>query len=248
MQELPKPPGYNAPPVETPEKASGELNNPSGKLNEDEFFFICKATLLEKHRTDPYVMKFISAYMRCRNVGQASREAGLEYHAGYNLRKRPDIHGCIEALTSKSLMKFGFDASEIVERVKEISEFDPVVLENEDGSFKKSMREIPPEARRVIKKLKVKNVYEKDPEDPNGVGRFKCAEIIEYDFYDKLTAHTLLGREKEVFKEKKVVEHDVTQNMAQVLLDSSRRGEERKNNIIDVTPAVVPQIGEVKSE
>lgn len=129
-------------------------------------------------------------------------------------------------------MKYGYDATEIVERVKEISALDPIELENPDGSFKKSFHQMKPEVRRAIKKLKVKNIWDTDP---NGM-KVITGEIIEFEFYDKMEAHKLLGQEKDVFKPKSVVEHDVSKRMADVLLDSARRGAERA---IEVTGRVV---------
>ena len=92
-----------------------------------------------------------------------------------------------------------------------------------------------PEVRRVIKKLKVKNIYENDP---NGMKVLK-GEVVEYEFYDKMEAHKLLAQEKEVFKPKTVVEHDVSKRMADVLLDSVTRGAEKA---IEVTARGVPEI------
>ncbi len=70
----------------------------------------------------------------------------------------------------------------------------------------------------------------------------KTGEIISYEFYDKMKATELLGREKELFKETKKVEHDVTRNMASVLLESKRRGDEAHAQVIDVTPNTHKQL------
>lgn len=228
-QSTPQPDPEPAPvtlgPLPTP-----PMGNEQGKLNEDETQYILRTTLLAEHREDPNVLRFIAAYMRCRDAGQAAREAGLTTQSGRNLRSRPDIHLAIERLTQKSVMKYGYDASEVIEKVKEAVTFDPIELENPDGSYKKHLKDIAPEARRNLKKLRVKNLYETDP---NGM-KVLVGEIIEYEFYDKLKAAELLGREKDIFKETKKVEHDVTANMASVLLESATRGAERAQ-AIDVT-------------
>jgi len=182
------------------------------------------------------MVAWISAYVRCRNVAQASIEVGIDPRSGKNLRNRPDIHLAIERLTEKSVMKYGFDATEIMERVKEISGLDPVELENPDGTFKKHFKDIAPEVRRAIKKLKVKNYYETDP---NGF-KVLMGEIIEYEFYDKMEAHKLLGQEKNIFKPTQKVEHDIGTNMRDVLLEGAKRGEAKA---IEVTGRTVTEVG-----
>lgn len=212
------------------------IGNEQGKLTESETSQILRTSLLPEHHEDPNILRFIAAYMRCRNTAQAQREAGLEGRAGYNLRQRPDIHLAITRLTEKSVMKYGFDANEVIERVKEIAGLDPIEFENQDGSYKNKMSDIPPEARRAIKKFKVRNLF---GEDPNGMKTI-IGEIIEVEMWDKTKAIELLGREKDLFKETRKIEHDVTSNMAAVLLDSKRRAEDKMMEILDVTP--IPQI------
>ena len=51
-------------------------------------------------------------------------------------------------------------------------------------------------------------------------------KVIEYEFYDKLKAVDLVGKERDLFKNKSVVEHTVSKDMASILLESKRRGEE----------------------
>ena len=206
-----------------------------GKLTDDETTMILRATLYSQHRDDPNVLRFIQSYMRCRDASQAAREAGLPPTAGNNLRKKQDIHEAITKLTEKSVMKYGYDATETVERVKEIAGMDLIEFENPDGSYKKSLSQISPEARRAIKKIKVRNMFDVDS---NGIHTV-VGEIIEIEVWDKMKAIELLGREKELFKETRKVEHDVTANMKDVLLDSSRRADQR---VIDVTPVAPPKL------
>lgn len=207
------------------------IETPSGKLTDDETSFILKSSLLPHNYQDPNVLRFIASYMRCRSASQAAKEAGLDGRAGHHLRTRPDVHHAITRLTEKSVMKYGFDATEVVERVKEISQLDPLEFENPDGSYKK-MSQIAPEARRAIKRMKCRNIFEKDP---NGM-RVIVGEIIEIELWDKMKAHELLGREKDIFKETRKVEHDVTSNMKSFLLESRERAEKAIEGIIDVTP------------
>lgn len=214
----------------TSEESQGSIppiETVNGKLTEDETSFVLRTTLLPEHREDPNVLRFIAAYVRCRDARQAAREANLDPRSGPNLRSRPDIHHCITKLTEKSVMKYGFDASEVIEKVKEIAGIDPIEFVNPDGSYKTDMSEIAPESRRAIKKFKAKNLFEKDP---NGMD-VKVGVLIEVELWDKMKAVELLGREKELFKETKKVEHDVSSNMASFLLESQRRADERLSSI-----------------
>lgn len=192
-------------------------------LSEDEIGFLLRTTLLPKHHDDPLVLRYIMAYLDCRDSAQASKEAGIHTSTGRALRQKPDIHACITAITEKALMKYGYDASEVIERLKEFAGLDPIEFENPDGSYKTHMSQIKPEARRAIKSFTVKNLYSKDPNGMNMVS----GQIIKVELFDKIKVAELLGREKNILKETKKVEHDVTANMASVLLDSSRRADAR---------------------
>lgn len=207
------------------------------KLTETEVEMILRTSLLPHHREDANVLKFIASYIRCRDAKQAAKEAGLHPVSGANLRNRVDIHLAITRLTEKAVMKYGFDASEMVERAKEIATLDPIEFENPDGSFKTNMKDISPESRRAIKKFKAKNLYENDP---NGM-RVLVGQIIEVEMYDKLKGIELLGREKDIFKETRKVEHDVTGRMADLLLESKKRADEYNSNEIDITPKLLTE-------
>lgn len=219
---MPLPPGCKPP---SPE----ESYVPPKGLNHEEVLFICKSHLKPSQLTDPKMLAFICSYMENRNPAQAAREAGLK-NGGY-WRSRPEIHGAIEALTAKSVMKFGYDAEEVVERVKEIAGIDPVFLENPDGSYKTHLSQVPPEVRRAIKKFKVKNMW---GEDANGM-KVVVGQLIEVEMWDKLKSLELLGREKNILKETKKIEHDVTANMASVLLASKERAELRSREVMEIT-------------
>lgn len=232
---IPLPPGCE-PKAEEPKKYKG--------LTSDELSFILRATLTREHSDDPNVVGFIASYLRCRSAAQAAREMGLKPSAGHNLLQRPDIWEAVRAISEKSALQYGYDGAEVVERVKEIAGVDPVVLEREDGSYVKSLREIPAEARRAIKKFKVKNLYETDP---NGM-KVVTGELIEVEFWDKMRANELLGREKDLFVEKKKVEHGISAGMRDILLESRDRaqqfalGQDKRAELpapIDVTPVKV---------
>lgn len=208
----------------------GAVNNVNPALTNDEKSFILKKCLLPQHAEDPNVLKFIQNYLMCRDAKQAAREAGLNGRDGENLKRRSDIHEAIRQLTEKAVLKYGYDATEVVERVKEIAMVDPIDLENSDGSFKKHMKDLSPELRRAIKKMRVKNIFENDP---NGM-KVITGEIIEIEFHDKMKAVELLGREKEIFKESKKITHDLTDNMSSVLLQSRDRATEHMKQMREV--------------
>jgi hypothetical protein len=66
-----------------------------------------------------------------------------------------------------------------------------------------------------------------------------AGQIIEVEFWDKMKAVELLGREKDIFKESKKITHDLTANMSSVLLESKKRAEEASMELAkDVTPQV----------
>lgn len=199
-------------------------------------FFILDNTLQEHHRRDPVVLNFIVAYINCRDVGQACKEVSIERKVGNALRKRHDIANAIVKITDHEIMKYGLDSHEIVEKVKEIAFVDVADLENADGTYKTSLKSIPPETRRAIKKFKVKNIYGLDT---NGIPTV-TGQLIDVEMWDKMRALDALGSEKKLFKETKVVEHGVTENMKDLLLESKERAEqaaiEARKDIIDVTP------------
>lgn len=236
--DFPKPPKFPSMQVQVPARqqqsdgalTSNEKETRDGSLTSNEASFILDSTLSKKHRSDPSILAFIESFIRCKNIAEASAEAGVKPSVGYQYRHRSDISAAIQKLIDRSAIKFGFDASEIVERVKEVVDFDPIQMQNADGSFKSNLKDIEPAARRCLKKLKVKNLWA-EQEDINGIKtKIIIGEVIEYEFYDKLKAGELVGREKDLFKNKSVVEHGVTKDMANILLEAARRGESVEKN------------------
>ncbi len=226
------PPGSNRTTKPREEPETTEFPGSPIGLKQDldsETLFILRQYLRPDQLDQPKLLQFILKYLECRNASQAAKEAGAP-GKGSSWRSRPEIHAAIEALTAKMVMKYGYDGAEVIERVKEISNFDPVVFENPDGSYKTHLSLIDPESRRAIKKFKVKNLY---GEDANGM-RIVMGQIIEIEVWDKLKAHELLGREKSVMKETKVVTHDVTNNMKDVLLESRSRALARSREVIEI--------------
>jgi len=210
-----------------------------GKLTDAEADFILTSTLRTKHREDETVLKFIASFVRCKDIAQASHEAGVHKSIGYSYRHRKDIHNCIQKLIDKSVMKYGFDASELMEKAKEAVDFDPIEIQNPDGTFKSNLHDMSPEARRNIKKIEVFNKYN-ICEDINGIKRkMIVGEIIKMEFYDKQKAIELVGKEKNLFKNTSVVEHTVSSNMAELLLSAERRGEAASKQLRDVEGEVV---------
>lgn len=202
---------------------------------------IMQSTLKPEHATDPYVLKFIGNYVHCHNVGQAARLSGLTTNDGKNLFNRPDIYKCIQKITESAVVKFGYDAAEVVERVKELAFVDIADLFDDQGRLVENIHNIPPEVRRAVKKFKYKSYYE---DDVNGVPQYR-GRVYEVELWDKPRSLELLGREKDTFKKTTVLQHDVSKNAAEFLLGSLKRAEERVAQIqapqeaIDVTPVEV---------
>lgn len=207
-----------------------------GELTDQESSFILDKCLKPKERTNVTMIQFINSFVRCKNVGQASDEVGIKASLGYRWRHRNTVNNAIVKLIEKSSVKYGFDASELVERVREISDVDPIHFMNADGTYKESLAEIPAEVRRTIKKFECKNIYD-TREDLNGMKtKIVIGKLIKVELYDKMKSFDLLGREKDLFKVTTKVEHDVTKNMADVLLASKKLGAAKKVEFIDVTP------------
>lgn len=199
-----------------------------GALTDEESKFILDTVLDKRYRHDSTVLAFIASFVRCKNIAQASEEAGIKPGLGYRIRHYKSVSNAIKAIIEKSAEKYGFDSTEIMERTKEIVDFDPIMLQNPDGTFKNNLYDIPPEARRNLKKMKVKNIWG-EHEDINGIkDKIIIGEVIEYEFYDKMKAIDLAGKEKEMFKTTTKVEHTISNDMANILLESAKRGEEAK--------------------
>lgn len=221
--------------IAKPEKSLEDIH-----LGYEEASYILQNTLKKEHYEDDSVLLYISEYLRCGDSRQASDFAGIDRRKGASLKNRKDIYKAISALRDKSMMKYGFDAHELVEKVKEFVFADPVELENEDGSYKTRLSELSPECRRAIKKFKVKNLYDFDE---NGI-KVKIGELVEVEMYDKMKAAEMLGREVDTFKSKTVVEHGVTENMKDILLESERRANDVAARARDVSGTIEGDIDE----
>ncbi len=187
---------------------------------------IISTTLSPIHATDPKVLLFISNYNLCKDIKQAARMSGLHANDGKHLINNKDVYQCIQQIAAAGSRKFGYDAEEVVAKVKEVIDFDPVDLVNPDtGVFYEDISQVPAETRRVIKKLTIQNVYDKDP---NGVIIGIHSKILKFEFWDKLKAAEMLGGEKEVFKKQLKVEHEVGSNMRETLLARIEDADARK--------------------
>lgn len=237
---MPLPPGFKIPEepikqanVRTPIKSVEYVPPaPSTGVDATDTMFILRKHLLPQHMADPNVLNYIKSYLQSRDNKQAAKASGLTSLEGANLRKRPDIHAAIAEITQVAIFRTGYDPSEIIHKVKELIDFDPIDLEHEDGGFKTSLKDVPDEARRALRALKVKNTYFLDANNmpvlmPNG-RRMVETEIISYEFYDKIKSSELIGRENNLFKESKIVTHDISTNMSNTLLESKDRAEQRK--------------------
>ena len=208
-------------------------------MSQSEITLIMHETLLPKHLTDPLVVKFIGNYVTCKDIKQAADLTGITGADGRNLFNRPDIYKCIAKITEKVVAKFGFDAEQVVERVKELAFVDIADLFDDKGRIIENIHEIPAEVRRAVKKFKYKSYFE---DDVNGVPQYR-GRIYEVELWDKPRSLELLGREKDTFKKQTVLTHDVSKNAAEFLLGSIQRADARKAELThgavkDVTPVI----------
>jgi Terminase small subunit len=190
------------------------------RVTDEEMDMLFKSYLRRDQYENKALIKFILAYLECGNAAQASRESGIPS----SWRKKPEVHACIEAIRSKAVQKYGYDAHELIERLKAIANFDPINLENPDGSFKTHFSQMDYLTRAAIKEMEVKNIF---GEDSNGM-RIVIGQIIKIKAYDVIQASELLGTEKNVLRRTTKVEHDITTNMKDLLLGSMKRADERR--------------------
>lgn len=183
---------------------------------------VIRTFLIPARAKDARVVSFIDNYLICRDPIQAGSEVGLTRKESKKLIRQNDVYAAIKAVTALYPEKFSYSQEDVVEKVKEIAQLDPLEFQNPDGSFKESLADVSPEARRAVKKFTAVNMYE---DDPNGMKRV-VGKMIKVEFHDKMKATELLGREKDLFVEKKRVEHDIGRNMSQTLLESKQLANE----------------------
>lgn len=215
----PPPPGFNSSRSEKKEENLQPLT-----LNE-QVAKIFRETLTARHQHDKVVLGFIMSFVDCRHVGQASKSVGITAVEGRNLMKYKDVSEAVAKIAGLTAEKYGFAAEDLVKRVEEIAQFDPGCVYNADGTFK-HLKDLSPDERRAIRSFECRNIMEKDP---NGMetGRM-IGQIMKYEFYDRIDAVKLGGREKDIFKERKVVTHDITATMNQKLLAGLQRASEAR--------------------
>ncbi len=193
------------------------------EFKDDDLMFILKTKLRPEHYEDARVVSFICHYMSTKDLKHAAQLAGLTARSARNLRNRKDVHEALAAIGARMALKYDLDADEIVETVKNVAFLDPADFVDENGVAIQNLKDMPMEARRALKKFKVKNLYHTDP---NGMKVLE-GHLVEFEFWDKLKASEFLGREKGLFKETTVMEHDITKDMKNVLLEAKQRADER---------------------
>lgn len=193
------------------------------KLDVEDVSYIMDRYLRKEHRENQYVMRFLSNYLMCRDPSQAADEAKISRKDGRLILNRKDVQEMLVQVTKTAVLKDGLDPSEIVEKVKNIAFVDPADVVNPDGTAIENLHDVPAEARRAIKKFEVKNLYETDS---NGI-KVVVGRLVKVEFWDRLKASEMLGREVGKFKETHRVEHDVTGNMKDMLLEARNRAESK---------------------
>ncbi len=204
-------------------------------IDNEDVSFILRSILRPETHDNVEILRFIAAYLECRDVKEASRIAGIARVRGDAFLRKRDVIMAIQKVTATAVLKHNLDPAAIVERVKEVADVDPLDLWDESGNFRREkMGEIPAATRRAIKKFKVKELFDFDQ---NGV-KVLVGYLTEVEFWDKIKASELLGRETDLFKETKVVKHDATDNMKQILLGAEKRAEESAASYREVGPVI----------
>ena len=199
-------------------------------LDTDDITFIFDTTLRPEHRENATVLAFIREYVQSRDLKQTAQEVGISYRDATSLRSRKDIFECISKITEAQVLKYGIDAEEIVKKVWDVADFDPAsVVEPSTGAAITNVHDIPVEARRAIKKMVVKNLFDVDE---NGI-KTVIGEVVTFEFWDKLKASEMVGREFGKFKESVVVEHGPTKDMKEILLGGLERASRAVEEIGD---------------
>lgn len=179
---------------------------------------IINIMLEPEHRIDPRLVKFIQSYLECRHIREAEKLAGLSSGSGKRILNKPDVQATMLKINEELGDQAAIDASAIIARTKEIVDFDIADIFTEDGRVK-DIKDMPPAASRVIKKMVVREVYEKDE---NGIDVFS-GYIKTVEFFDKMKGIELLGSQVDLFNKKVKHEHDVGSNLASLLLNSEKR-------------------------
>lgn len=183
-------------------------------------------TLTPEHAMDPQVLKFLNNYIENWNTSDSAKVANLKTEQGKRILRKPDVQAAITRINETFGRRANYDAREILERVNEVAQFDPAECFNADGTVK-DIKEMSGPARRAIKKLVVKEVWENDM---NGVP-VMTGMIKTIEFWDKIKSLELLGKDEGRFIDQSKVTHEIGGNLAAVLLSSERRALTR-----DVTP------------
>ena len=228
-------------PLPTPDPYNTDM------LGEEVEFILNSELTISQLTKNPNVKLFCANYLNCRDIRQASYETGISFEEGNRIYKNKHVQRAISKVTESLYIKHNIDPSSLVKKVQEVADVDMIEFQNPDGSYKNNLNDVSPETRRAVKSFTVKNLY---GEDMNGM-QTVVGQMIKVEFWDKLKAVEMVGREVSLFKETKKIEHDVTSNMAEVLLASRERAEEEArlhreakmalNNRmapIDVTPSI----------
>lgn len=132
--------------------------------------------------------RFCEEYLIDLNATAAAKRAGYSertaYSQGHDLLKKPEIQDRIQSLQLERAASTGITAERVLQELAKIGFSDVSDLLNLDGNALsvRAPSEIPKDARKAISSVKVR----KDANDES--------EIIEFKFWDKLSALEKLGK------------------------------------------------------
>lgn len=144
--------------------------------------------------------RFCELYALGGNRAKAARDAGYadggaSVVAGVLLAK-PHIASWIDELRRVYLDEIGVRSDRVLDEIAASAFLDPKDVLDEDGDLL-PIPEMPERARRAIKKIKVRNRYDKKTGEQTG-------RDVEIEFNDKLRANEILGRHLGILKEQPI--------------------------------------------
>lgn len=152
--------------------------------------------------------EFCHRYVVTKNAMQAAKQAGYSDNyaqkRSYALVKEPAIQDYIKHLEAAVVKEFAHSAVSVMNEFGKIAFVDATDFFERDSKghwVAKDMDQLTPEQRAAVKKVTVRNTYEKAK---NG-RRVVTGQRIEYEVHDKMLALTQLGRHYGVFEDRVTV-------------------------------------------
>jgi phage terminase small subunit len=136
----------------------------------------------------PKQHRFVAEYLKDLNATQAAIRAGYSPKTaravGSENLTKPDIASAIAAAQTAQFERLALDADEATRINADLVRFDPAVLQDAAGNYKR-LADLPPEARRCIRRIRVHKMN-------LATGDGQTDRVVDYEVYDK---HPALERD-----------------------------------------------------